>query len=639
MLIAVSITLVMMATVVGIFATVSESVSNRRAVVEVGGQLRHVRNVLQRDLEGITCPALPWQKPESNQGYFEIIEGLHADFYPSLLTDGVLPPTAVNPEIDHGLSTLPASNLSLPAGWVTDGGALGDYDDILAFTTRNESEPFTGLAPTNNIDLSNNQPMAFGEWRSQTITSPVAEVVWYAVENPVADTGGYFGNESQQGFRTVYRRVLLVAPWIDYRYNVDTNGAKSRPGVLRVLHQSIAVDEVEEALAGLIAFQERYDISARVEFDPTIDVDGRWTIVANTLSDLTKRENRYEHHGAVLNMGRKHPFVAVSAGAGVGNASRFVTDYDYEQRYGNPVDPTLSIQQESGSVVAYQIDSGNRGSDHFIRPFVVVEGGATARAILNELGEVVHVTTGFAPLNLTSTTSSRRGQDLMLSDALAFDIQVFDPQAPSYAVRPNVSVVLNSDDVSDPGLDLTTVGPGSIGWLRAAVLTSQSNFNDQPLAVSAGNYVDLGYRELHRELFRRLNGSATTITLDSHFAGLPNPKSLLNDGRLTRVYDTWSFHYENDGLNQDGDFDANGVAMIDEGTNGFDDRDPTLAGDASRVDNVNDVALLGTDDPAERETSPPYPVPLRAVQVKLRVYEADSKQMREVTVRQHFVPE
>jgi len=635
MLIAVSITLVMMATVVGIFATVSESVSNRRAVVEIGGQIRHVRNVLQRDLEGITCPALPWQKPESNQGYFEIIEGLHADFYPSMLTDGIdsRPSAQNNLEIDHPQSTLPASNLPFTsvagqAGWVTDGGALGDYDDILAFTTRNESEPFTGLAPTNNLDLSNNQPMPFGNWRSQTIKSPVAEVVWYAVENPVADTGGYFGNESQQGFRTVYRRVLLVAPWIDYRYNIAGSGAKSRPGVLRVLGDGIDQDEVQQALASLIAFQERYDISSRIEFDPTMGADGRWTVVANTLSDLTKRENRYEHHGFVgdNNSGQRNfPYVMVSAGGAPTTNPTFVVDPEYDPNGGMNA---TAIPRTEGDVVSHY-DVTNQGSNYFVRPLVILEGGATARALIEGEGidrKVIHVTTGLVPLGWTSTTSSRRGQDLMLSDALGFDIQVFDPQAPSYALRPNVVPLRTGDSELSPSnandlanLDLTTVGPSSIGWLTGATDT-----ND-PVVVSEGSYVDLGYRELHREVFRRIQGSTlAALPVDSPFAPLANGKSQLLDGRLTRVYDTWSFHYENDGLDQDGD------GLFDEGTNGFDD--PAVYPDTT-------ATRLGIDDPAERETSPPYPEPLRAVQVKLRVYEADSKQMREVTVRQHFVPE
>ena len=75
MLIAMAITLVMIGAVVTLFANVSNSVRNRRAVVEMSGQLRHARNMLQQDLQGATCTGLTWQRPDENQGYIEIVEG------------------------------------------------------------------------------------------------------------------------------------------------------------------------------------------------------------------------------------------------------------------------------------------------------------------------------------------------------------------------------------------------------------------------------------------------------------------------------------------------------------------------------------------------------------------------------------
>src|SRR5688572_32168377 len=49
MLVAMAITLVMMAAVVTLFANISGSVRNRRATAELSGQLRHVRNVLRSE--------------------------------------------------------------------------------------------------------------------------------------------------------------------------------------------------------------------------------------------------------------------------------------------------------------------------------------------------------------------------------------------------------------------------------------------------------------------------------------------------------------------------------------------------------------------------------------------------------------
>ena len=106
MLVAMAITLVMMAAVVTLFANVSDSVRNRRATIEMTGQLRHVRNVLQQDLQGATCPGLTWQRPESNHGYIELIEGQYREGNASNLIDG-------NP--NDGLARLPTNLPPSPA--------------------------------------------------------------------------------------------------------------------------------------------------------------------------------------------------------------------------------------------------------------------------------------------------------------------------------------------------------------------------------------------------------------------------------------------------------------------------------------------------------------------------------------------
>ena len=629
MLVAISITLVMMATVVGVFATVSSSVTKRKAVIEVNGQVRHVRNMLQRDLEGITCPALPWTRPESNVGYFEIVEGLHADFYPSLLTDAGMP-NPIGDEIDHASSTLPASNINFKsvatqADWITDGGGLGDYDDIIAFTSRNETEPFTGPAPKDNVDTSNvnNLQKNFAYWDSQAIASPVAEVIWYCVENPVVETKGYFG---EAGYRTIYRRTLLVAPWLDYHYN-----NMSRPGVLRImgsLNDSRDENQKLNALAALIAFQERYDISARIDFDVALNC---WTIKANTLADLTKRENRYEHHGYnVTNNSRTFPYVMQSAGGGTGsNGVTLVNDPElYNVITPAPTAASVAAVKSGNAVIGYNVDPNARGLNYAFRPLAVLEGGATARAVVNEYGEVVYVTTGLVPLSITGPNKSRRGNDKMLGQALGFDVQVYDPDAPVYALFPNGNAV-QTDDTVDLNDDITTVTPADLGWRNAAYSTN-------PMSAGSGAFVDLGYAQLHAYVLQQQSGSASLPNVSTAFSGLANSKSMLQDARLTRVYDTWNFGYENDGVNQDESND-NGVTMVDEGTDGFDSYswyDLNSDGTADQW-----VKLLGPDDQAERETSPPYPTPLRAVQITLRVYEPDSGQIREVTVRQHFVPE
>src|SRR3989304_2348287 len=100
MLVAMAITLVMMAAVVTLFANVSNSVRNRRATIEMSSQLRHVRHVLQQDQQGPTCPGAPWQRPESNHGYSELIEGQYRETRPIMRTDGV-PDSDRDTEVDE----------------------------------------------------------------------------------------------------------------------------------------------------------------------------------------------------------------------------------------------------------------------------------------------------------------------------------------------------------------------------------------------------------------------------------------------------------------------------------------------------------------------------------------------------------
>jgi prepilin-type N-terminal cleavage/methylation domain-containing protein len=135
----------------------------------------------------------------------------------------------------------------------------------------------------------------------------------------------------------------------------------------------------------------------------------------------------------------------------------------------------------------------------------------------------------------------REGEDIVLSNVIAFDVRVFDAEAPA-RLASGVAVF-----PGDPGYETGDTSP-----------------------AARGAYVD-------------------------------------------RTFDTWSLHYEQNGLDEDGD------GKIDEGADGFDDNGDDLA-----------------DDAAERETSPPYAGPLRGLEVRVRCYEPSSRQVRQITVRHAF---
>jgi hypothetical protein len=80
---------------------------------------------------------------------------------------------------------------------------------------------------------------------------------------------------------------------------------------------------------------------------------------------------------------------------------------------------------------------------------------------------------------------------------------------------------------------------------------------------------------------------------------------LVGSATTSRVYDTYCTTYEGEQAHDGLDTDGNGIV----------------------------------DDDGEKVHAPPYPVPLRGIQVKIRIFEPDSRQVREVTVVQDFLPQ
>jgi hypothetical protein len=128
------------------------------------------------------------------------------------------------------------------------------------------------------------------------------------------------------------------------------------------------------------------------------------------------------------------------------------------------------------------------------------------------------------------------------------------------------------------------------------ILTNVIGFDVKAWDPTRGRYVDLGD-------LGTTYGPSTANSL-GHYG---DPRSSLAAASATapRVYDTWSTTY----------FGANASNGLDDNNNGI------------------------VDDESEKASAPPYPIPLRGIQVKIRTFEPDSKQPREVTVVQDFLPQ
>ncbi|MDZ4656566.1 MAG: prepilin-type N-terminal cleavage/methylation domain-containing protein [Bythopirellula sp.] len=557
MLVGMAITLVMMAAVVNLFANISEGVRNRRATMEVSANLRIARSQLFNDLAGATCLKYPknthgvMPKPDSNNppdGYFEIVEGRWSDDNPG---GGFDPATSLVPSSNRAFN---ANGDPVTPGEYTDGRGRGDYDDILAMTVESESTPFRGkgrgLRPGGD-------PSVAANWQDMAISSPVAEVVWFATQNPTDRS------EGEPGMRKVYRRTLLVTPW----YGTETKDIGGTPQtgsdpLLDLVTRGFTTfdRQVEE----MRRIQEEYDISLRLD-------NGR--LVPNSLADLARREHRFAH--------APNNITATPA-------NLFPHYFPYNVAVPNTFQPTSEVS-------------------------------SSLRRLDNE----------------------REGEDLILNDVLAFDVQVYDPGAPLFLVNysgppanpTGGSIVQPSDlDVYNSAAQAATA--------RAAAPTPSLPFD--PPIQGFGTYVDLGWDDGGGTVHSLSDPSDTNPPDYQHSIILrlmPNaPAPLFQRERILgwhprlpfnlafrgnpSTYDTWTTYYETDGVDQDLGTDNN--AGTDQGANGLDD-DVTGTG-----------AFNGPDDPLERETSPPYPSPLYGVQVKLRVYEPESRQIRETTVTRNL---
>jgi hypothetical protein len=195
------------------------------------------------------------------------------------------------------------------------------------------------------------------------------------------------------------------------------------------------------------------------------------------------------------------------------------------------------------------------------------------------------------PTNATFDSTDRVWEDVILTNVISFDVRVYDPAAKAQlTATPSLMP-------GDPGYDVTLAASGTgaagahvdLGWGGGSPTAISGTFPPVRLSPATG----------------------TSTVFESAGVRVANApaKTLLP----VATYDTWSLHYEFNGEDEDGD------GVIDDGTNGADDNGDDLP-----------------DNPPEYETSPPYPVPLRGIEVRIRCYEPTSKQVRQITLRHAF---
>jgi hypothetical protein len=205
------------------------------------------------------------------------------------------------------------------------------------------------------------------------------------------------------------------------------------------------------------------------------------------------------------------------------------------------------------------------------------------------------------------------GEDRVLDNLLAFDVRVYDPRVPLFGDNLDVVGVLPDTNQTDDDA-LAALQPGDPGYATAVAAGYQT--------AGYGAYVDLFYKR----------GTLGSLPFSSAFSDRPaynSRNAAAVDPYLVAfgyaIYDTWSTFYERDGIDQFND------GLGDQAFNGLDDDiDPNP---------MNQVFQYGVDDAGEFETSPPYPTPLRGIQVRIRMYEPGTRQTRQATIVADFLLE
>ena len=627
MLIAMAVTLLMMAALARAFGFVGEKVRDSRADVEMAGRLVDINARMASELSRCTVPLRPALNGDEPLGYFLYSEGPMTDVTSSLFR-------AFNDA---------AGNL------VLDEARYGDFDDFLAFTAVADGNNwFTGKVPrfildqkTADLNGVTYDPDDFPGHPLDPIVirSKYAEIIYFASPEYVASSlpaAPAIVDSDGNGYPdrlNLHRRVLLIRPdlnlssgaidtkAINFDGDIDSSGVNWMLADVWPLGSTATNVNTSEAWAfGMAGIHQQCDLSVR----RVLNDDGTYTnaVAGNSLEDLAVPHNRFAHirvPNSVLNGTNT---------TGSGNDADFPTSMPV-LALGRP----LAVLGATNSSVAQlapplapntsSVVTPNRLAG-FLRPEFVLGHDQTHREFAGD-----------------AWGSERLGEDLLTNNALALDVQIYDPQ---------VALFTTSNSL--------VVGPNDAGYREALLEKIASTAN---LELSRGGFVDLAYPVLaggslrgwdSRLIDRRATVGTSAVAstgayLQSTYSGVEVLSSgnhsmavpLRQSGRLLSIgsqirlfqpaFDTYSFFYENDGIYQN--YNSAGTpgtqwskldqavvpsgVIVDAGSDGLD-------GDAN----------YGPDDVGERETSPPFLSPAESIKVTIRIENPSTRQVRQASV-------
>lgn len=593
MLIAMAITLLMMAAVARAFAFVGERVRDSRGNVSLSSELRDVTTRLNDELRNCTVSLKPVGGNDADpNGYFLYYEGPMTDATTTIFGR--------------------YSDLITKGSPVAQDSRFGDLDDYLAFTAISPPGSwFTGQVPAYllnaALDPGPTSPTTIAANTPVVIRSRYAEIVYFV--NPERNATGDIidvDGDLIADRLMLYRRVLLIRP------DLNLSGSDT------LLRSSATGDW----LKGMSPVHQVADLSVRRQ----LNADGSpgTGLVANTLAELAQPHNRFAHV--------RIPWGIVSSWAGGSGGSP-----DYSM-------PVLALEDLDANGLLLS----DNASPPSYRPPPQTDTTATSSPVVTPFRMSGYLHRDFV------LTGDRRGEDVIANNVRALDVQIFDPTAAFY-LSPTGLVVGPGDagyrDVlNDTATSITGVPGGGFVDLAYPVLAGGPTRGWGMLTTSrsAGAGSHTIPPALRNNLiniqsqFSGLEFSSTTA-----FPGTTSDKtysnSLLKSGRVVilngRVaffqpaFDTYTSAYERDSFYQNRRY--NSPLFLGTNWEQFDTADAGITDLAA--DGIDSASSLfpgefGTDDTSERETSAPFANKAEAIRVTVRLEDVGTRQLRQMSV-------
>jgi hypothetical protein len=600
-MVAMAITLLMMLSLSQIFKIIGDSMQRGRAIMELNNRLRTVTHRLRTDLAHLTLTPRPPTDPSSGAGYFKYYDGPMTDF----------------------------TSLS------TGASRIGDCDDIIMGTIKARDTWFTGKVP--RFILERRIPTSEADLTDTvTIASQYAEMIVFAqplvaISKPtaappltgatvnasrdssylVADSN-FFQDDDQDGIPDSYRlhyRLLLIRPDLnlaplDAPVVAGNAPAGALPGNPSTAPPLFMATTARASIPGVFDFALQSphfdmtmvhalcDLSVRRVFN---SISGTPDFVAaNSMADLVAPENRFAH---------------VQARVPNTNSTTM---------------PVLALAPTIPHLATNPHYHGGLVGSGFLHPAFVLQG-------------------------------DRMGEDVLATDILAFDVKAFDEGVPLLLRRGTNGL----PQAGQAGSDDLVLSPNDPGYAALAQVATPATI------VGTGEFVDLAWGHKARaeglglasgaNIFTQLSGLSTNNVYN--IAGFTD--TLLRSGQVLSLnpenhlvvqpaFDTWSTHYEGDGVLQSLRNGMQGVVRI----NGYRDLYNNAAGDDTNAafpawrqtaidagtDNLdNPGSFLGVDDATESETAAPFNVPIRGIKVTIRMEDPKTRQVRQMSVVREFV--